>query len=228
MILIVLAATCVLTVPLTGGDLRRLGTLRVRWVWLGPLAVFVQTVLVTIAPGGSHAVHAAVHIGTYGLIATFVWVNRRLPGALIIGAGALLNGLVILVNGGVMPAAATAERLAGLVLGRGFHNSAVLAHPHLLWFGDIIPVPWPLPNVLSVGDCIIYIGLLVLLHRTCHEPKAERVGAANTRAGQATATRRPRISDELARSRALAAAQWLANSRKLDRLAPSTAVLPGD
>jgi Family of unknown function (DUF5317) len=174
MILIVLAIVCLLTVPMTGGDLRRLGNLRVRWIWLGPLAVFVQTVLVTIAPGGSHAVHAAVHIGTYGLIAAFLWANRRLPAAPIIALGAFLNGLAITVNGGEMPAAAAALRLAGLRLGHGFHNSVALAHPHLLWLGDIIPVPWPLPNVLSVGDVIVYAGLLVLLHRTCRRRKSER------------------------------------------------------
>lgn len=178
MILIVIAVLCLLSVPLTGGDLRRLGRLRLRWIWLGPLAVFVQTVLVTIAPGGSHGVHAAVHIGTYILIAGFLWANRRLPGAPIIALGAFLNGLAITVNGGEMPAAATALRLAGLKLGHGFHNSVALAHPHLLWLGDIIPVPWPLPNVLSVGDLVIYAGFLVLLHRTCRRTSAERKAAA--------------------------------------------------
>ena len=175
MILIIFAALCLLSVPLTGGDLRRLGKLRLRWIWLGPLAVLVQTVLVTIAPGGSHALHSAVHIGTYALIAAFLWANRKLPGAPIIALGAFLNGLAITVNGGEMPAAVTALNVAGLKLGHGFHNSVALAHPHLLWFGDIIPVPWPLPNVLSVGDVIIYAGFLVLLHRTCRRPKGERV-----------------------------------------------------
>lgn len=173
MILVVLAALCLLSVPLTGGDLRRLGRLRLRWIWLGPVAVLVQTILVTVAPGGSHAIHAAIHIGTYVLIAAFLWANRHLPGALIISAGAALNGVTIVVNGGVMPAAVTAERLAGLSLGRGFNNSAVVAHPHLLWFGDIIPVPWPLPNVLSIGDIIIYAGMLVLLHRSTRRSSDE-------------------------------------------------------
>ena len=38
MILFLLAALCVVSVPLTGGSLRRLATLRVRWLWLGPVA----------------------------------------------------------------------------------------------------------------------------------------------------------------------------------------------
>ena len=177
MILLLLAALCVVSVPLTGGSLRRLADIRLRWLWLGPVAVLVQTILVTIAPGGSETVHAAIHIGTYVMLALFLWANRRLPGVAIIAAGTFLNGLAITANGGVMPSAATAERLAGLAGGSGFHNSAVLAHPHLLWLGDIIPVPWPLPNVLSVGDCIIFLGFLVLLHRACRGARAQQVSA---------------------------------------------------
>ncbi len=77
-----------------------------------------------------------------------------------LGAGA--NALAIVLNGGVMPASAAAQRMAGLHLGPGFHNSVALAHPALLWLGDIIPWPGPLPNVLSVGDCLVYAGTLVL------------------------------------------------------------------
>ncbi|HEY1522283.1 MAG TPA: DUF5317 family protein [Solirubrobacteraceae bacterium] len=173
MILLVLAALCVVSVPLTGGSLRRLATLQVRWLWLGPVAVVVQTALVTIAPGGSETVHAVIHVGTYVMLGAFLWANRRLAGVAVIAAGAFLNGLAITVNGGVMPAAATAERVAGLTAGSGFHNSAVVAQPHLLWFGDIIPVPGPLANVLSVGDCIIFAGLLFFLHLTCRGDRTE-------------------------------------------------------
>lgn len=168
MILLLLILICLLSVPLTGGKLRRLAELQLRWAWLAPVAVAMQTVIVTIAPGGSHTLHALIYIASYVLIALFLWANRRIAGARVITAGAMLNAFVIVINGGVMPASASAERNSGLRLGPGFHNSAVLAHPHLLWLGDIIPVPWPLPNVFSIGDCIIYIGALVLLHRTCH------------------------------------------------------------
>jgi hypothetical protein len=84
-----------------------------------------------------------------------------------IGLGAVANTLAIIANGGVMPASLTAQRLAGLKQGAGFHNSAAVAHPHLLWLGDIIPIPGPLPNTVSIGDFIIFAGLLILLHRTC-------------------------------------------------------------
>ncbi len=165
MILIVLTAVCVLSVPLTGGRLRRLAQVEVRATWAPLLALALQVWITTIAPGGNPTAYAGIHIATYGLIAIFLWANRHLPGVALIAAGALLNGLVITINGGVMPAAATAQRLAGMSLGPGFHNSAQLSHPHLLWLGDVIPVPGPLPNVLSVGDLIVFAGLIVLLQR---------------------------------------------------------------
>lgn len=221
MILLVLAAVCVLSVPITGGRLRRLAHVRVRWVWLGPVAVSVQTVLVTIAPGGSETVHASIHIGTYALLAAFLWANRHLPGARIIACGTFMNGLAITVNGGVMPASAAAQRVAGLTLGKGFHNSVALAHPHLLWLGDIIPVPWPLPNVLSAGDCIVFIGLLFLLHRTCRasDPERELVRVAVNPPSSPGRSRRPGAiavaADDVYRARVAAAAQWLADVGQL-------------
>lgn len=170
MILVVLAGLCVITVPLTGGRLRRLAELRLRWLWMAPAALALQVLIVTIAPGGNAAAHAVIHVGTYLLIGVFLWANRRTVGAQIIGLGALTNTTAISANGGVMPASITAEHLAGLIERGGFNNSAALAHPHLIWLGDVIPIPGPLPNVLSIGDCIIFAGMLVLLHRTCRTP----------------------------------------------------------
>ncbi len=168
MILFALAALVLLSVPLCAGSLRLLAKLEINCLWAAPLALALQVVILTLAPGGNHALHVAVHIGTYGLVAVFIWANRRLPGAVVIAAGTISNTAAILANGGVMPRSATAQRLAGLTLGRGFHNAAVLAHPHLPWLGDIIPVPaFAFSNVLSVGDCLLFVGMTVLLHRTC-------------------------------------------------------------
>jgi hypothetical protein len=168
-ILILLAVVCLLSVPLMGGKLSRLVDLRLRFVWAAPVALALQVVIFNIVPGGSESLHAAIHISTYVLLALFMWANRRVPGALIMGCGALSNAVTIIVNGGIMPQWRTAERLAGLPLRTGFHNSEVLASPHLLFLGDVIPVPAPfgLHNVLSVGDCILFAGMFVLLHRTC-------------------------------------------------------------
>jgi hypothetical protein len=178
MILVILAAICLITVPLTGGRLGRLADLKLRCLWVAPLALALQVVIVTVAPDGHHSLHTTVHILTYVLIGVFLVANLSLPGARVIAAGALANAIAIVANGGVMPASATAARIAGLTERAGFNNSAQLAHPHLQWLGDIIPVPgpWPLQNVLSVGDILIFAGMLVLLHRTCGRAGAQGPG----------------------------------------------------
>lgn len=178
MILIVLAGLCLLSVPLRGRDLRRLADLRLHGLWIPVLALALQVAITTIAPNGSHSLHTAIHLVTYALIAVFMWLNRGLPGLPVVALGAGSNALAIVLNGGVMPASAAAQRIAGLRLGAGFHNSVALAHPALLWLGDIIPWPGPLPNVLSVGDCLVYAGTLVLLHCACARPAGPPVSAA--------------------------------------------------
>jgi len=179
MILIALAILGVLTVPLTGGRLSRLSELHLRGLWLAPLALAIQVVITVIVKSGSEAVHAEVHVATYALIAVFLVANLRLPGVKVMAAGALSNATAIVLNHGVMPAAAAAQRLVGMDLGSGFHNSARLAHPVLLFLGDIIPVPGPLPNVMSVGDLAIFAGMVFLLQKTCrHESPAGDGGRA--------------------------------------------------
>lgn len=183
MILFLLAAACLISVPISGGRLSRLADLELRCAWAAPLALGLQVLIITVAPGGNSSMHAAAHLGTYGLGGLFLWANRHLRGARLIATGAIANTVAIAVNAGIMPASVTAQRIAGLATGTGFQNSAHLAHPHLLWLGDIIPVPgpWPLGNVLSIGDLVIYAGMLVLLHNTCRTPASPRLDAAPNR-----------------------------------------------
>jgi uncharacterized protein DUF5317 len=168
MLLVIVAIACLVSVPLLGGRLMRLSSLEIRAVWAALAAAGLQ-VWITQAPEGHHALHVAMHLASYGLVALFLVANRRLPGMPVLALGAALNMLAIASNGGVMPASASALRTAGIEVSDGFANSAAVAHPHLQWFGDVIPVPgpWPIGNVLSVGDLLIFAGALYLLHRVC-------------------------------------------------------------
>jgi hypothetical protein len=168
--LLVLAALALLaTVPLAGGRLSRLADIRVRAVWAVLVAVAIQVGISNVAPGGSHALHAALNVLSYVLDAYFIFANRRIAGVPLVAIGAALNVLAITSNGGVMPANAVALRIAGITARPGFDNSTALAHPHLAFLGDVFPVPgpWPIGNVLSAGDLIILLGAFVLLHCVC-------------------------------------------------------------
>ena len=192
MLLVILAAACVLSVPLRGGSLRRLGALRLRAEWAALGALAGQVIVLGVFAGGATWWHAVAHVGTYAMAGWFVWANRAIPGVLLLAPGGALNLAAIAANGGVMPTSAWAERVAGLNPTALFANSAPLAHPHLLWLGDVLPVPLPLglSNVLSVGDLLIYAGALVLLQHTCAQPPAT-AGRIWTSSPSATAVSSP-------------------------------------
>lgn len=105
-----------------------------------------------------------LHVLTYASAAAFLWLNRRVPGALIVGAGALSNGITIALNGGVLPTSRAAVEAAGIDHDAAFSNTGVIDNPVLPWLGDVFawPAPMPLANTFSVGDVLIVVGVAVV------------------------------------------------------------------
>ena len=192
MLLVVVAILCVASVPLARGRLSALAELDFRAVWAAIGAAALQVLIVNVLPGGSHGVHVALHVASYALVVLFLIANRHLVGIPIMAIGAGLNMIVIAANGGVMPAASAALRIAGIEQSEDFANSAALAHPRLLPLGDVIPIPgpWPIGNVLSVGDLLIFAGALILLHVTCRSrlatPAMRRFGTFGSAAANSS------------------------------------------
>jgi hypothetical protein len=140
-------------------------------------ALLVQVVILEIVPGAPHAALAAVHVATYALGAVFVYANRSVAGMPAMALGAALNGLVIAVNDGVMPAAPQALKRAGLATEHaGFLNSAPVHGARLQALGDVFASPPGLPfsNVFSVGDVLLLAGAAVFLHLTARSRLAQR------------------------------------------------------
>lgn len=157
----------VVTVPLAKGRLGTLGELRLRW---GPAllsAVAMQAVILFIIPNRFSGVHEPLHVVSYILIGVFVAANLRVAGMWLIAFGGLCNAAVIVLNGGVMYVSKSALEIVGLYpLPEGFLNASVMEHPRLSFLGDIFPVP-PLHTVVSLGDILIAIGAVVLIHGVC-------------------------------------------------------------
>lgn len=168
-------------VPLTGGRLARLATVRLRAVWLLVAALGVQVVVISIAPDLLPAsVAQALHLLSYGIAAGFVVANRRVPGLLLAASGGGLNLAVIAANGGVMPASPSALETAGLAAAHeGFTNSATVADADLAWLGDVfaIPASWPLANVFSVGDLVLMVGVACTVLALCGSRLTPRASA---------------------------------------------------
>ena len=157
-------ALCVLAVVSPLAALRwPAGLLLHRWKWpaLVWAALALQIVVVEVAlPRGFAPV---LHVLTYAAAFAFLWLNRRVRGALIVGVGAALNGITIALNGGTLPASRAAVEAAGIDPDIAFANSAVLENPVLPWLGDVFAWPAPLPfaNTFSVGDVLIVVGVWI-------------------------------------------------------------------
>ena len=163
---VVLAAVAV---PLAGGRLGNLVEVRLRSGW----AIFAALglgIAATELPGLPEGLRAALLVAAYPVAAVFLASNWRLPGMPLVAIGGAMNLVAITVNGGIMPASASALAGAGLPMDQpGFHNTTVLSDPQLAFLGDVffIPASWPFSNVFSVGDILIALGVAWALHRIC-------------------------------------------------------------
>jgi hypothetical protein len=181
MFLLFCVAVLFAVVALLGGRLSRLGRLRMRAPWLLMVALGLQLLITEVlqrrAPGW---LDALLHVLSYLLAAGFLVLNRKVPGLLLLGAGAAMNGVVIALNGGELPARAAALRAAHIHQTAGtFANSGHLEHPTLGWLGDVAATPaWlPFQNVISIGDITILAGAAWLCVATCGTWRSRRLAA---------------------------------------------------
>lgn len=109
------------------------------------------------------------------LLLVFIWINRKIPGGWWMGLGLLLNFIVILINGGMMPLTPeNAQHLLpegssiALQLGArvGISKDVLLekAHTNLWFLSDIFLLPEWLhyPLAFSIGDICLSVGAFYL------------------------------------------------------------------
>lgn len=175
MLMGLVAAVAVVVALCRRGSLAALAALRLRRSWMLPVALGLQVLVVTVAPGLPHGITSSVHLLSYALAGAFLALNLRLPGMSLVALGAGANAITIALNGGVLPASAAALSAAGWRTdGSDFANSAPLTSPRLAFLGDnyVSPAWLPLRNVFSIGDVVIAFGLVVLvLAATRHKPR---------------------------------------------------------
>jgi len=170
MLVLVASILGVLSAATLRGQLSRLVQVRLRLSWLPLVALLMQIVILQVVQAGPHALLVGIHVLTYLMAAAFIWVNRSVPGLLVIAAGAVSNGVTIALNDGTLPA--TASALAAADIHKNptvFLNSGSVVHPVLGFLGDVFAWPAPLPfaNTFSVGDVLIVTGVAYGAHRIC-------------------------------------------------------------
>ena len=157
-----------------GGRLDNLANIQLRWPLLLVAAVLVRfgtEGLLNLHVEAVEQLRAPLLALGFGLLLIALWVNRYYPGLSVAFVGILLNGVVIVVNGGFMPVWATSLEAAGLTsadVTNALHQ-VVAGEPadfflRALILGDIIPIPIPvIQNVASLGDLFLTAGLAFFL-----------------------------------------------------------------
>ena len=175
--LVLVVAVLAIAVAVAAGGDRLLG-LRVRAVRLLVAAALLQLVSGTLA-SGSAAVRVLTVILSALLVALFVWGNWKVAGIPLIGAGLLLNGVVVVLNF-AMPVSVSAAARAGLApaqlhLGDDPFHERLGPQTRLPGLGDTIPValPWR-PQVVSPGDVLVAAGVALLLVTGGARPRSLR------------------------------------------------------
>jgi hypothetical protein len=148
---------------LAHGSLAALSQLRIRWAGLAIVGLVMQVVL----PPGSWPL--ILLLCSFLLLGIFALRNIELAGFPAIGVGIALNLLVIAVNQG-MPVTAAAIRASGqadtlqaLVAERAPKHHLAGPDDQLLFLGDVMGLPQPVGQAISVGDLFTYGGVAWLV-----------------------------------------------------------------
>jgi hypothetical protein len=162
-----------------GGSFHNIARAHLNLLWLVWAAALLQ-IAAQFVPSRYSVVAYGLVVVSYAVLFSFAGANWRVPGMLFIALGAALNYLVILVNQGMPISAAAAARAgftgpaASLVL-RGKHFVSVGGDASLMPLGDVIPL-WRQPAVASVGDLIIWAGLILLMQELMRHRGRRRRG----------------------------------------------------
>lgn len=168
MILLVSAAVGVCLGLLTGGRLRRCAHYPLRAALLPILALVCKFGASWLFAPQRFAV--TVCVLQYGLVFTFLFYNRKLPvWPPVLFAGAFLNFLVILLNGGCMPVSAAlmganSARAESLAAGDIYAYAAITPQTRLPFLGDVLrfgPSGQPM-GFASVGDMVLCVAIVLL------------------------------------------------------------------
>ena len=172
MITIALVGGVALVVVLvTRGSFSRLFRLPIQSIWMVLVALAIQIflALVEIPSDRFDDLGFALVMASYAFLLAFCFVNLRISMMWVIGLGIALNALVIGLNQG-MP---TADNEVTTRSGRTIEEPIERTAKHrpesdddlLPILGDRLRVPYPVDEVISIGDVVIGLGIILVCYQ---------------------------------------------------------------
>lgn len=153
------------------GKLANLAHLKLNYIWLVIIGVILE--------GGINALLQrqiwelgvltyTLDLIMYILIFAFVILNRNSREIILMGIGFLLNALVIFANGGAMPVSTQALEWVGKLGDIADQGLYMMMHESTRFklLADIIPISLNrIAFIISIGDVILCIGMIILVIR---------------------------------------------------------------
>lgn len=148
---------------------------RLRHSWI----IFVALGLQLLAVLTPRQISPWLVLSSYMVLMVGLFFNLDKQSMRLIFVGVLLNALVIGLNGGHMPVSVAAAKGLGfdttpLTAQSDYKRIAMSGATLFNFLGDVIPVPIPLPRVVSIGDILIAIGAFLLIQEFMAKPLAFR------------------------------------------------------
>ena len=169
--IVVVGGVALVVVIVTRGSFTRLFRLPIQSIWMVLVALAIQILLafVEIPSDRFDDLGIVLVMASYAFLLAFCLVNLRISMMWVIGLGIALNALVIGLNQG-MP---TADNEVTTRSGRTIEEPIERTAKHrpesdddlLPILGDRLRVPYPVDEVISIGDVVIGLGIILVSYQ---------------------------------------------------------------
>jgi Family of unknown function (DUF5317) len=201
----IVGGVALVVVVVTRGSFSQLFRLPIQSIWMVVAALSIQIflALVELPSDRFDDLGLALVMTSYAFLLAFCFVNVRISMMWIIGLGIALNALVIGLNQG-MP---TADHEVTTRSGRTIEEPIERTAKHrpesdddlLPFLGDRLRVPYPVDEVISIGDVVIGLGIILVCYqssrvrRPARSRRSERTAriAARLRQRESASQERP-------------------------------------
>ena len=185
----IVGGVALVVVLVTRGSFSQLLRLPIQSIWMVLVALAIQILLafVDIPADRLDDLGFGLVMASYAFLLAFCFVNLRISMMWIIGVGIALNALVIGLNQG-MP---TRDNEVTTRSGRTIEEPIERTAKHrpesdddlLPFLGDKLRVPYPVDEVISIGDVVIGLGIILV----CYQASRVRRPAASRRSKRTAA-----------------------------------------
>lgn len=167
----IVGGVALVVVFVTRGSFSQLFRLPIQSIWLVLVALAIQILLafVDIPAARLDDLGFGLVMASYAFLLAFCFVNLRVSMMWVIGVGIALNALVIGLNQG-MP---TRDNEVTTRSGRTIEEPIERTAKHrpesdddlLPFLGDRLQVPEPIDEVISIGDVVIGLGIILVCYQ---------------------------------------------------------------